>query len=57
LRYCAAAGRNTKAGERSIAFDVLHSDGQELLDQPSERRRETLEAAGRLVLIVHRRGR
>ncbi|MFH8760594.1 ATP-dependent DNA ligase [Streptomyces atroolivaceus] len=49
LQRRATAGRNARvlAAEMPahfIAFDVLQSDGQELLDEPFARRREVLEA-------------
>ncbi|MEU9064905.1 ATP-dependent DNA ligase [Streptomyces sp. NPDC048430] len=49
LQRRATAGRNARvlAAEMPahfIAFDVLQRDGQELLDEPFERRREVLEA-------------
>ncbi|MFC8593235.1 ATP-dependent DNA ligase [Streptomyces atroolivaceus] len=49
LQRRATAGRNARAlaaelPAHFIAFDVLQSDGQELLDEPFVRRREVLEA-------------
>ncbi|MEU9530654.1 ATP-dependent DNA ligase [Streptomyces sp. NPDC048210] len=49
LRHRATAGRNARAlaaeiPAHFIAFDVLQSDGQELLQEPFAHRREVLEA-------------
>ncbi|MFE1189966.1 ATP-dependent DNA ligase [[Kitasatospora] papulosa] len=49
LQRRATAGRNARTlavelPAHFIAFDVLQSDGQELLDEPFERRRQILEA-------------
>ncbi|MBM7443174.1 ATP-dependent DNA ligase [Streptomyces sp. HB132] len=49
LQRRATAGRNARAlaaemPAHSLAFDVLRSDGQELLDEPFTHRRKVLEA-------------